>query len=375
MELLEYFFGIAQFVPHGMCLLWRPDLLLMHGGADLLIAVAYFTIPVVIVKATRTRPDLLNTKVAWMFASFITACALTHLSALITLWLPYYGIQGVVKLATAGVSIYTAIQCVRLLPEFLQIPSHQKLAMAIAQQDVQRALSEEMSAQNKELDQFAYIASHDLKEPLRGVSINANFLLLENPPEATQKRLNRIMTLCAKMEALIGELLALSRLSVAEKWQDKVDMVELGEEVKDSMSEALTEKGAVIDIDPDLPTIQADKPKIRTILGNLFTNALKYNRSDTPKITLGYTPQMELDGETWNGVFFVRDNGIGIEPKHTEKVFNLFSRLNPERVFGPGTGAGLYFVARIVQNYGGQIKVQSVPGEGSTFYFTIPQEK
>ena len=126
-NLQSYLFG-AEFIPHAVCLLWRPDLLFLHGGSDLMIAVAYFTIPAVILKAVRARPDLMNKQVAALFAAFILACGLSHVAGLVTLWLPLYGFQGLIKLTTALVSIYTAYMIVRLLPGFLSLPSKQELA-------------------------------------------------------------------------------------------------------------------------------------------------------------------------------------------------------------------------------------------------------
>ncbi len=124
---------MAQFVPHAVCLLWRPDLLIMHGVSDLLIATAYFTIPILIVKAVRARPDLMNGKVAWMFAAFIMACGLSHAAGLLTLWYPAYGFQGMIKVGTAGISVYTAIQLVRLLPDFIAMPSTAQYAESKAE--------------------------------------------------------------------------------------------------------------------------------------------------------------------------------------------------------------------------------------------------
>ncbi|MFK7746197.1 MAG: hypothetical protein AB8B47_14170 [Roseobacter sp.] len=122
-------FSSAQFVPHAVCLLWRPDLLVMHGVSDFLISAPYLTIPIIILKAVKSRSDLLDPKVARLFAGFITACALSHLAGLLTLWYPAHGVQDVIKLATAAVFIYTAVQLPRLLPGFLTLPSRKEMAL------------------------------------------------------------------------------------------------------------------------------------------------------------------------------------------------------------------------------------------------------
>lgn len=131
-DLLSYLFGAASFMPHGYCLLWRPDLVALHAISDGLIALAYVAIPVTIMTFLRRRPDIQGNsrKIAYLFVAFILACALTHLMALATLWWPAYGAQGLIKLVTALVSIATAIVAWRLLPKLLAIPSLQDLERA-----------------------------------------------------------------------------------------------------------------------------------------------------------------------------------------------------------------------------------------------------
>ena len=147
-------FGSAQFVPHAVCLLWRPDLLIMHGSSDVMIAGAYFAIPILIVRAVRARPDLLNRQVAWMFAAFITACGLSHLAGLITLWVPAYGFQGVIKVATAAVSIYTAWQLARLMPGFLALPTTEQMALKDAKIRAQSRRIDEQETMLREKEQL-----------------------------------------------------------------------------------------------------------------------------------------------------------------------------------------------------------------------------
>jgi hypothetical protein len=120
---LDYLFGVASFVPHGYCLLWRPDLVVMHATADFITAISYFSIPAAIHVFIIRRRDMDYSWLAWLFVAFISACGMTHLVGLVTLWQPVYGLQGLVKLAAAGVSLVTAIVMWPLLPRALALPS------------------------------------------------------------------------------------------------------------------------------------------------------------------------------------------------------------------------------------------------------------
>jgi PAS domain-containing protein len=131
-DLLHYLFGAASFMPHGYCLLWRPDLVAMHAVSDGLIALAYISIPVTMLTFLRKRPDIQGNsrKIGYLFICFILACALTHVAALLTLWWPLYGAQGLLKVMTAMISIVTAAVAWQVLPKLLAIPSLQDLERA-----------------------------------------------------------------------------------------------------------------------------------------------------------------------------------------------------------------------------------------------------
>src|SRR5262245_2834756 len=147
-EIIEYLFGAASFVPHGYCLLWRPDLVAMHALSDAVIAVSYLSIPMALAVFVRRRVDLEYKWVFWLFAAFIVACGTTHLVGLVTLWQPVYGLQGLIKIATAGVSVATAFLLWPLIPKALALPSPSALREANAE------LEEALIAKDRALRQI-----------------------------------------------------------------------------------------------------------------------------------------------------------------------------------------------------------------------------
>jgi two-component system sensor kinase FixL len=241
-----------------------------------------------------------------------------------------------------------------------------------AEQEIQCYL-DALKRSNQELDDFAYIASHDLKEPLRGLSNNAIFLkedVGDRLGEESMRRLGRMTYLCERMERLINDLLYFSRLGRQELAVQKTDLNEVIRDIETMMESTLHESNAAIVVPEKLPTIVCDRPRIAEAFRNLITNAVKYN--DKPE------KRVEIACRFNDGAyaFFVRDNGIGIPREFYQDVFRIFKRLNDEDDSVKGTGAGLTFVKKIIERHGGQIWIDSEVGKGTTFYFTIrePQE-
>lgn len=375
LDFLQAFFGMAQFVPHGMCLLWRPDLLFLHGASDFLIAFAYFTIPLVILKAHRLRPDLVGARVARLFAAFITACALSHLAGLVTLWIPAYGIQGVIKLVTAAVSIYTAVELIRLLPAFLNTPGRQEIARKDAEIMRRAFEAEEARLAREKLDEFAYVVAHDLRAPLRGIGNQVQFVHEDHDADlvpAVRDRLDRIAELCRRADALIATLLQYSRIGRVEA-RETVDTARVLADIMASLREVITERNGRVEVETDLPEVTANPADIDTMFRNLIHNALIYNDAAEPRVSIGFLPLANVGGTPMHDVFYVRDNGIGIALEDQEEVFGMFRRLHRPGAYGngSGTGAGLAFVRKIVEANGGCIRLESEPGQGTTFYLSL----
>ncbi len=230
----------------------------------------------------------------------------------------------------------------------------------------QGRLIDMLAKSNSELDDFAYIASHDMKEPLRAIHNHSMFLLEDYEDKLDEdgvKKLNRLIALSKRMEKLTNDLLYFSRLGREKLAYKETNMDNVITDINDMLYDTLVEKNAIIEKIGPLPDIKCDTVRVTELFRNLIVNGIKYNSQEQKTIEIGY-----LDDE---GAFFVKDNGIGIEKEHHKDVFRIFKRLNSDKAFGTGSGAGLTFVKKIVENHGGRIWIDSEPGSGTTFYFTL----
>jgi signal transduction histidine kinase len=179
------------------------------------------------------------------------------------------------------------------------------------------------------------------------------------------------MQIPQKLDALISDLHKYARLGHEQLTMEKADLNAVVEEVEDLLDVYLREEKAQIVVETEFPQIRIDRTWIGRIFQNLIGNAIKYNNSGRPIARIGCLLQEVAPGGGSQNVFYVRDNGIGIDPKFHEQIFDLFKRLNPEELDKKGTGMGLAFVRRIVERHGGRIWLESAVGEGTTFYFTL----
>jgi len=229
----------------------------------------------------------------------------------------------------------------------------------------------ELESKNAELERFTYTVSHDLKSPL--ITITGFLGLLEQDArkgdhERLERDVERIRAAAGRMSRLLDELLELSRIGRLRNAPEEVPFGELAREATSLLASAIGESGAEVEIEPDLPEVRGDRPRLLEVVQNLVENAVKFMGSQPrPRIEIG---AREEGGET---VFHVRDNGIGIDPAYHEKVFGLFERLDPQT---DGTGIGLAIVRRVVEVHGGRIWVESEGmGRGTAFRFTLPLQE
>jgi PAS domain S-box-containing protein len=238
---------------------------------------------------------------------------------------------------------------------------------------------EELARSNAELEQFAYIASHDLQEPLRMISSYLQLLARRYQGKLDQEADDFIAYAvdgAARMKRLINDLLAYSRLSRQGQPLVLTDSEAVFQQTLATLELAIQESGATISHDP-MPTIMADEIQLEQLFRNLIGNALKFCGDQPPKIHVGVTPYAG-DGQSgpanayW--LFSVADNGIGFEQEFSERIFVIFQRLHNRDTY-PGTGIGLANCKKIVERHGGRIWAEARPGQGATFYFTIPMSE
>lgn len=222
---------------------------------------------------------------------------------------------------------------------------------------------------NKELEQFAYIASHDLREPLRMVTSYAQLIARryrEKLDDEAEVFIKYLVDGTNRMQMLIDGLLLYSRTTSKKNTLKKTDLNVVLQEVLDDLKISIEEKHAEIK-QGALPEIFADPIQIRQLFQNLISNAIKYNKSQTPIVEISSQESLT----EW--CFSVRDNGIGIEQDQFDRIFKIFQRLHRQEEY-PGTGIGLAVCKKIIERHEGRIWIESYPGKGSVFYFTIPKK-
>lgn len=389
-RLLSYFRDV-NFMPHGHCFLWTPDVLWLNVVSDSIIATAYYSIPLALYYLVRKRGDIQYHWILLMFALFILACGTTHIMEVWNIWHADYRLAGFIKAFTAGVSLVTAACLWPLIPKLLALPSPSQLSHVNADLRLQiterekaetalRALNIELERRveqrtaevrrsNQDLEHFAYVASHDLQQPLRTVSNMVQLIdkrLSEQLDVETREFLQLAREASTRAQLLIKDLLTYSRLSTAPSRKTIVDMAEVFEVTCRDLKAVLQETAAKVSHDP-LPSVHAEWALLVQLFQNLIGNAVKYRSAAAPEI---HVSARETERE-W--IFSIRDNGIGIDPQYHERIFEMFKRLHTVSEY-PGSGMGLSICKRIVQRWNGKIWVESALGAGSTFYFSIPHE-
>jgi signal transduction histidine kinase len=402
-----WLFG-GPFDPHGHCYLWRGDLVWMHVASDFCITLAYYSIPIALVYFVRKRRDLAFNWMFLMFAAFILLCGTTHLVNIVVVWDALYYTEGVIKVLTAIASLGTAAALWPLIPRALALPSpdqlrrtndqlhlqitertraeealraaHTQLEERVRQRTADLAeANAELERSNRDLEDFAYIAAHDLKEPLRSIHQLSEMALEDEAEDVgprAAERLRRIQHVAGRMDSIINSLLEYSRVGHTGLAMAQVDLNAVVRDVVDSLRVMLDERRVQIRLPGPLPTLWCDSARVGEVFRNLIANAAKYNDKADKWIEIGVlAEQTARTGsnplETAPPVLYVKDNGIGIPDRHRDVVFRMFKRLHGRDQFGGGVGAGLAIVKAIVERHGGRIWIESSPGQGTSFYFTL----
>ncbi|MBD2457586.1 GHKL domain-containing protein [Nostoc sp. FACHB-87] len=414
---VEHFFNFflsQNFIPHGHCYLWQPKLVWLHILSDFIISISYYSIPLMLVYFINKREDVPFKNIFVLFSAFIISCGTTHLMEILTLWHPYYWLSGTIKALTAIISFYTALTLIPLVPQALTLPSpaqleqaNQALQVEISERKlvenelrqykerleelveqrtaelatankqlqteiVQRQKSQERMGEllqelkntNQELNDFAYIVSHDLKAPLRGIGLLSEWLINDYGDkfdEEGKDLINKIILRVKKLQNLIDSILEYSRIGRIREEKREVNLQYLVSDVIEILEPS---KNIQIEVSDNLPIIYCEKTKMQQVFQNLLSNAIKFLGKPQGKIIIA----CQEVADYWQ--ISVTDNGIGIEEKYFTKIFQIFQKLSSTED-PTSTGIGLSIVKKIVEMYGGSTWVESTFNQGSTFFFTI----
>jgi light-regulated signal transduction histidine kinase (bacteriophytochrome) len=287
------------------------------------------------------------------------------------------GLDIPVMMVSGALGELKAVECIKLgaadyvLKDHLaRLPDCVRRAMREKKlRDENKQGQDELARSNRDLEQFAYVASHDLQEPLRMVATYTQLLAERYKGKLdadADKYIHYAVDGALRMQVLVRDLLAFSRVGRQGTKLAVIDCNRVLETVLQNLEAALKDSSAQVRY-KSLPTVTADDSQLQQVLQNLIANAMKFRGQELPVIDV----RCERKGREW--VFSVADNGIGIAPEHAETIFVIFKRLHTRTEY-PGSGIGLSICKKIVEYQGGRIWAESTPGRGSTFYFTLPAQ-
>lgn len=402
------------FLPHGYCFQWSPELLGLMVSADALTALAYYSIPLALIVFVRRRTDLKFNGIFLLFSAFIFLCGTTHLVDIVTIWWPQYWLQGYVKAATALASLITAVALWRLMPKALRLPSTamlekmvERLAGEVAERraaearleqlrsdledrvkqrtaELERETAERLRLQdadraraaaeqaNRAKSEFLSRMSHELRTPLNAVLGFAQLLAgqMESWPAKQQEWLQHITTAGWHLLKLVDDVLDLATIEAGmlHVEQEPVDLQIALQDCHDMVAQAAEARQVSLDLSTqgDLTRVVSDGRRLRQVLSNLLTNAIKYNRpggSVTARLS-SHADLLHIE---------VTDTGVGLSDAQQAQLFQPFNRLGHEndgRV--QGTGLGLVVVKQMIDALRGRIEIRSRPNEGTTFVVEWP---
>jgi signal transduction histidine kinase len=410
------------FMPHGMCYLWRPDVLALHVIADALIALAYFSIPFTLLYFVRRRHDL---KFQWMFVSFavfIIACGATHVMEIVVIWHPLYWLSGGIKAVTALASVPTAILLVRLVPQALRLPSPLALEQAnaalaaqvrereraesevrrmnevlearvnerthqleVANSELMREIAERQSIEqglrqtqqalqlaDRRKDEFIATLGHELRNPLTPIRNAVEIMAKQGALSADLSFARAVIDRQARhLTRLVDDLLEVSRITRGKLTlrREPLSMAAPIADAVEAVGSLLESRGQQLQVTlPELPLLLVgDATRITQIVLNLLNNAAKFSAP-------GAQIRLLLERDADAAVLRVADDGVGIAAEHLSSIFEMFSQVQPalDRSEG-GLGIGLALVRGLVELHGGTVQAISEGlGRGSEFIVRLP---
>jgi signal transduction histidine kinase len=388
-QIINWLLSSDNFMPHGHCYLWQPGTLWLNVGSDALIACSYFAIPIAIYSFMSQRRAAI--RYAWipmMFAAFILLCGGTHVMEIWTVWHPIYRAAGALKLLTGVTSFATLLTLIWIMPRALSLKTPGQLEAEVAARTVElneanaqlhaqiaardessrklHATNQQLERSNSDLEDFAYIASHDLRAPLSGINSAALWLqedLHEGLSDESRKLLGLMRSRIDRMETLLDDLLTFSRVGRTDTAVSETKLADIFA----SIIEVLNPPDHMrIRIEGELPVIVTASAQLEQVLRNLINNAIKHHDKQSGEVVLS----AERVGDFVE--FVVRDDGPGILPQFHEKIFELFQTL--KRLGQPeSTGMGLAIVKKLIERQNCRITVHSQgDGAGTEFRFRWP---
>lgn len=365
-EWLDRLFDGSDFPARWHCGNWSEALGWLHVLSDVAIFGAYIAIPVVLGVFLTRRKDIPFPRVLWLFVAFICSCGVGHLVEAIIFWHPIYRFSGLIKFTTAVVSWVTVGAVVYAVPNALRLRSPEALEREVVKRTEELAArARELQRANRELDEFASVASHDLRTPLDGIRRLAGWILIDNDgklPQASAKHLRQMQQRVDRLGNLLDALLEYARAGRDASYAEDVNVRDM---VSDVVAVLAPAAGFDIRTVGAASTVYIQPGPLRQVLLNLINNAIKHHDRDAGSVTVSCR---NIDG---TAEFVVSDDGPGIDAEFHDQVFGLFERLRPSDEV-EGSGMGLALVKRIVERHGGTIRLQSTAGRGASFSFTWP---
>ena len=391
MEFVSALLGSDSLSPHGICLLWRPELIWTNVTADAVIGVAYFSIPVVLAYFAYKRGDFGFGWVIWCFVAFILACGTTHFMSIWTLWVPDYGLEALVKVVTASFSVATAILLWALLPRVLQLPSPEHLqqanealashvqerdaALAALRKEVkERQLVEDMLRQAQKMEAVGQLTggvAHDFNNLLTAILVSLDRAVRQNKTAdpKLKKPLQTATAAAEKAAVLTNQMLAFAR-----KQPLKPVIVEVNELVsnltpllKNVVGDHAT---LVLELDPQVGNVNVDRNQLEQALLNLIINACDAMQNKGQITITTRTIDMGSDGKNILGAEIeMADSGCGMSKEVQDRAFDPFFTTKP---IGKGTGLGLSQVYGFVRQSNGIVQLASNLGHGTRVTIQLP---
>ncbi|MGE9296709.1 MAG: response regulator [Puniceicoccales bacterium] len=358
-------------MPHGYCYMWDPGILWLHVIANAMIVIAYCSIPFGLFYFVRKRKDLIYKPVFVLFGMFILCCAATHAIAIVTIWLPYYQLQGVVLLITGVVSLASAVVLFRMIPEALQLPNPQELRKTKEELADEARRKADAEAASEMKSQFLANMSHEIRTPLNGL-LGSVELLNSDPSLADhhQTELSIAQQSGQNLLGIINDVLDLAKIEAGklELRKEPFDIKFIVANVVDLFRSRARTKGLGLSLEWSAglpPCVIGDSTRISQIISNLVANAIKF--TDQGKVEVAVHVE-EIQGDEVCLSISVTDTGIGIAENELENIFMTFRQVEDQITNERGgSGLGLAISNELARKMNGGVNVVSKHGEGSTF--------